>query len=189
MANINCEIQSHSSKHPRCWCNIDSDNLTECGTSSSFGSIKGKFEAFVATGSDTKSAKDFDNVIHLPLINMDDSTLILDVIPPMELNLLLGIINHLFKNLSDLWPGAKEWPTLLHIQLHFASNECHKLLQNLDILQRLAEKACACQSFGFIETLRHFKKVVTSCFGTTLQDDYKEKIQIFKFFSYSCQSQ
>jgi hypothetical protein len=83
----------------------------------------------VATGSDTKSAKDFDNVIHPTLINMDDSTLILDVIPPMELHLLLCIVNHLFKNLSDLWPGAKEWPTLLHIQLQpyhgelFAGNE------------------------------------------------------------------
>lgn len=186
MANIICGIQSHSSKHPCCWCNIDSDNLSECGTSRSFGSIKERFEAYVAAGSDTKSAKDFDNVIHPPLIKMDDSTLILDVIPPMELHLLLGIVNHLFKNLSELWPGAKEWPTLLHIQLqpyhggHFAGNECHKLLQNLDILQRMAEKACAYQAFGFIETLRHFKEVVTSCFGTTLQENYKETIQKFK---------
>ena len=96
--------------------------------------MKEKFKAFVAVGSDTMSAKDFDNTIHPPLINMNDSALILDVIPPMKLHLLRGILNHLFKNHSDLWAGAKEWPTLLHIQLqpyhggHFAGNECHKLL-------------------------------------------------------------
>ncbi len=186
MANIICGIQSHSSKHPCCWCNIDSDNLSECGTSRSFGSMKEKLEAFVAAGSDTKSAKNFDNVIHPPLINMADSVLILDVIPPMELHLLLGIVNHLFKNLSELWPGAKEWPTLLHIQLqpyhggHFAGNECHKLLQNIDILQRLAEKACAYQALGFIETLRNFRDVVNACFGSALQRDFKEKIEKFR---------
>ena len=91
--------------------------------------------------------KDFDNKIHPPLINMVDLRLILHIITPIELHLLLGIVNHLFKNLSELWPGAKQWPALLHIQLQpyhggpFAGNECHKLLQNVDILQRLAEKA------------------------------------------------
>ena len=94
---------------------------------------------------------------------MNNTILILDVIPPMELH-LLGIVNHLFKILSDLWPGAKECPAELHIQLqqyyggHFNGNDCHKLLKNIDILQRMAEKACAYEVFGFIETPRHFKE-------------------------------
>ena len=185
-ANILCGIQSHSSKHPCCWCNIDSDNLSECGVSRSFGSIQESYRAFVSAGSKFKMAKDFDNTIHPPLINMEDSRLILDIIPPMELHLLLGIVNHLFKNLSELWPGAKQWPALLHIQLQpyhggqFAGNECHKHLQNVDILQRLAEKACAYEAQGFIKTFRNFRDVVSSCFGKSLEGDFNKKIKKFK---------
>ena len=134
IADILCGILSHSSKHPCYWCNIDLDNISECGVSRSFGSIQESYRAFVSAGSKFKMAKDFDNTIHPPLINIEDSRLILDIIPPMELHLLLGIVNHLFKNLSELWSGGKQWPSLLHIQLQpyhgeqFAGNECHKLL-------------------------------------------------------------
>ena len=63
LANIFCGIQSHSSKHLCCWCDVDSDNLSECGTSRSFGLMKEKFEAFVAAGSDTNSTKDLEDTI------------------------------------------------------------------------------------------------------------------------------
>ena len=72
MANIISGIQSHSSKHTCYWCDVNSDNLSECGTSRRFGSMKEKFNAFVAAGLDTKFPKDFDNVVHPPLIYMDD---------------------------------------------------------------------------------------------------------------------
>ena len=39
MANIIYGIQFHSSKHPCCWCDIDSDNLSECGSLRSFGAV------------------------------------------------------------------------------------------------------------------------------------------------------
>ena len=86
---------------------------------------------------DLNFAKNFPNVIHSSFINMDNLVLILDVIPPFQLHLLLGIV----KNLSDLWPGAKERPAELHFQLqpyhggHFKGNDFHKLLKNIDIPQ------------------------------------------------------
>ena len=101
MANIICGIQSHSRKHTCCWCNLDSDNLLECGTSRSFGSMKEK-------------------LLHVQLMPYDG--------------------------------------------IHFAGNEFHKLLKNLDIPQRKAEKVCAYKPFSFIKTLRCFKEVVSSCF-------------------------
>ena len=76
IANILCGIQFHSSKHPCCWCNIDSDNHSECGVSRKFGSIQESYRAFVSAGPKFKMAKDFDNTIHPPLINMEDSRLI-----------------------------------------------------------------------------------------------------------------
>ncbi|XP_065668590.1 uncharacterized protein LOC136088569 [Hydra vulgaris] len=62
----------------------------------------------------------------------------------------------------------------------FAGNECHKPLQNVDILQKLAEKAGAYQAQGFIETFCNFRDVVSSCFGKSLEGDLKEKIEKFK---------
>ena len=90
MANIICGIQSHSSKHPCCWCDVGSDNLLECGSLRSFGTLKERYAEFIANGLDLDFAKIFANVIHSPLINMNNSVFILDVILPMELHLLLA---------------------------------------------------------------------------------------------------
>ena len=128
MVNIIYGIQSHSSKHPCCWCNVSSDNLSECESLRSCSTLK-DMPSLLLMAQITTLEKNFANVIYSPLINMDNSVLILDVIPPMELNLLLGIVNHFFKNFSDLWPGAKEWPAELHIQFqpyhggHFKGND------------------------------------------------------------------
>ena len=46
--------------------------------------------------------------------------------------------------------------------------------------QRLAEKACAYKAQGFIETFCNFRDVVSSCFGKSLEGDFKEKIEKFK---------
>ena len=133
-----------------------------------------------------KMAKDFDSTIHPPLINMEDSRLILDIIPPIELHLLLGIVNYLFKNLSEHWPRAKQWPALLHIQLQphhggqLAGNECHKLLQNFDILQRLAKRLVLMKLRVSLKHFCNFRDNVSSCFGKSLEGDFKEKIEEFK---------
>ena len=92
MANNIYEIQSHSSKHPCCWCDVDSNNLSECGSLRSFGILKKRYAEFFANGSDLNFAKNFANVIHSPLIIMNNSMLILDVIPSMELHLHLELL-------------------------------------------------------------------------------------------------
>ena len=74
MVNIICGIQSHSSKHFCCWCNVDSDNLSEYGSLRSFGIFKERYAEFVANGSDLNFAKNFANVIHSPLINISQSS-------------------------------------------------------------------------------------------------------------------
>ena len=103
---------------------------------------------------------------------MPGSALVLDFISPMELHLLLGVMNHLYKFL----------PKSLNIKcqpIHgdqFAGNECRKLLKNVDVLQQLAEKNCAFCVFGIIDTLQKFDAVVSACFGNSLKDDYALKI-------------
>ena len=115
-----------------------------------------------------KKAKQFGNVIHSPLLNFPDGSPILDAIPPMELHLPLGVVNHLYKNLAIIWPECKTRPEALNIPLqlihggHFQGNNCQKLLKNVDILQEKAEAAAAFAGFPFIDTFRKFEKVVVA---------------------------
>jgi hypothetical protein len=186
LANIICGLQSHSSAHPCTWCDIESKNLHHSGELRTFGSIRSDFEGFQAAGAQTKKARDFQNVVHQPIIRLSDDTLVLDFIPPMELHLLIGVVNHLFKNLCQVWQNADEWPKMINIQQQpfhggqFAGNECRKLLRNVDSLQQLAEKHACFLAFPFIETLRKFDAVVHACFGNTLQQNYCELIEEFK---------
>ena len=130
LANILCGIQSHSSKHPCCWCEAENTNLIRCGHPRTSGQIRKQFAEFMKSGGDIRKSRDFKNVVHLPLLNFHDDMLVLEAIPPMELHLLLGVVNHLFKNLCDLWPDAKQWPTTLHLSIqlfhggHFNGNDC-----------------------------------------------------------------
>ena len=47
LANITCGIQSYSSKHPCCWCDVKSDELKDQGTPRNFRSIRMQCKAFI----------------------------------------------------------------------------------------------------------------------------------------------
>ena len=145
LANILFGLQAHTSSHPCSWCEVDSKNLGNSGALRSFGSLRACLKAFENSGSDLSKAKFFGNVVHDSIVRGSDETLIIDVLPPMELHLLLGIVNHLFKALIAVWQNAERWPASLNIEMseyhsgQFEGNNCRKLLNNVDTLQRLAE--------------------------------------------------
>ena len=186
LANILCGIQSHSSNHPCCWCDASSTNLQKCGHLRTFGEIRRQHSEFIRAEGDLRKSKDFKNVVHLPILDFPDEKLVLQPIPPMELHLLLGLVNHLIKTLFDLRLKAKEWPSSLHIPIqtfhsgHFNGNNCMKLLRGVSKLQLLLEKESFAQAHGFIQTLTVFKDVVTSCFGQNLDPDHNSKIAQFQ---------
>ena len=186
LANIICGIQSHSSKHPCCWCDVKSDDLKEQRTPRNFRSIKMQYKAFFDKGNGKMCAKDFHNVVHNPLFDQEDVKQVIEFIPPMELHLLLGIVNHLYKSMLKIWPEGKDWPLLLKLKLQpyhggeFVGNDCHKLLKNIDVLQRIVESEKAEHMLGFVKTFQHFKSVVSSCFGRTLNTAYVQHIKDFK---------
>ncbi|XP_065641664.1 uncharacterized protein LOC105847267 isoform X1 [Hydra vulgaris] len=186
LANILCGIQSHSSKHPCCWCDVSSLNLQNCGSPRTFGEIRRQHFEFINAGGDTRKSKEFKNIIHVPLVNFPDHKLVLEAIPPMELHLLLGVVNHLYKNLCKIWPGAEKWPASLRIPIqpyhggHFNGNDCMKLLRGLDKLQLVTGYNNFSQAHDFMQPLALFKDVVISCFGNNLDPDYESKISKFK---------
>ena len=85
---------------------------------------------------------------------LDDSTLIIDVLPPMELHLLLGIVNKLYNHLDEVLkqiPGnevtAEDWSAqcgLVRPKLHggeFNGNSCKVLLNSIEKLENLIPEA------------------------------------------------
>ena len=186
VANIVCGLQTHSSMHPCAFCDIDSKSLVHTGNLRTLGSIKLNLQSFERSGGVVANAKSFGNVIRKPIISGPDTSLILEIIPPMELHLLLGIVNYLFKMLKTAWSDADKWPAALHIQPspyhggQFEGNECRKLLKNVDVLHQLAETNSVHQTFSIIEAFKCFNLVVEACFGFILQPDFDEKIEAFK---------
>ena len=186
MVNILYGLQAHSSSHPCAWCDIDAQNLEDAGTLRTLGSLRESFQAFRQSGGVLAKAKLTSNVVHNPIISGPNDKLILDIIPPPELHLLLGVVNLLYKMLKGVWSEAETWPSSLsnaqspYHGAQYEENECRKLLKNVDRLQQLAEANSAFQVFGFVDTLRKFDSVVRACFGSELSFDYFEKINQFK---------
>ena len=58
----------------------------------------------------------FGSVVCKPIISGHDSNLVLVIIAPMELHLLISVVNHLFKTLKGIWSQADNWPAQLNIQ-------------------------------------------------------------------------
>ena len=64
----------------------------------------------------------------------------------------------------------------------FEGNQARKLLQRVDKLERDVKDLdfeTAAKALPFVETLRQLDKVVTSCFGQTLDPEYENHIAAF----------
>ena len=71
------------------------------GTLRSFGDLKKSHIEWQAAGGDSKNAKLYNNVIHQPVFDERcDNLEVLDILPPPELHLLLGIVYTLCKGKS-----------------------------------------------------------------------------------------
>ncbi len=185
VANLLCGIQSHSSKHPCCYCDVNSEFLEECGQYRTFGSIRTLSRMF--RESKSKDAKQFYNCTKEPILLEEDSSKFLDLIPPPELHLLIGVVNHLFSGMKKLWPQASDWPHFLHIfpevyhgGQSFNGPACHKLLQNVDKLEQLVQVQNQFQVQTWVSAFRDFQAVVHGMFGMHLSDNYVDLILKFK---------
>ena len=102
LANIICSVQSLSSKHPCCWCDVKSDDLKGQGTPRNFRSIRMQYKAFIEKEKGKMCAKDFLNVVHNQLFDQKDVKQVIEFNPPMELHLLFGTVNHLNKSMLNM---------------------------------------------------------------------------------------
>ena len=185
VSNTICGLQTHLSMHPCTWCDVKFKCLAKSGNLRTLGSIKSSLKSFQQTGGVIANAKLFDNVIRKTIISRSNNDLFLEIIPTMELHLLLGVVNHLFKILKTAWVEDVKWPAALNIQLSpyhegmFDGNECQQLLKNADVLQQLPDTNLVHNIFHINEAFKSFNLVVKACFGFILQPDFAERIENF----------
>ena len=60
---------------------------------------------------DKKNVTLYDYVINPPIIlgNLQDSTPVIEVIPPPELHLLVDQVNNLYNELEQIWTQNQKW--------------------------------------------------------------------------------
>ncbi len=139
---------------------------------------------FDKAGRPWKKAMKFQNSVNKPLLQGPPDTLILDLLPPPELHLMLGVVNKIFDKLNEEWgeDRAYVWgksKNIVRAGYRGGSLEgpmCKKLLGAVDVLQR--ELPASLHKFVF--ALKTFDKVRTACFGQKLGDTFLQDISNFK---------
>ena len=183
LCNILLGMMNHSSMHPCCGCNINKNNLDKKGVQRTFHSLNDLFWDYFDSRASKENAKDYGNVIHLPVIeNIDQSSPVINVVPPPELHLLIGVVNHIYDGMSKFWPDSESWLKSCYVKkpdYHGGQIEgggCRKLLLNVNKLRDI----CPEKHKRFVVALEAFNDVVTACFSSNLCPNYVEKIGRFR---------
>jgi hypothetical protein len=184
LANILVGIMSHSSLFPCTWCYAMKDKLDECGALRTISNSKEYFTKWSQAGAVKSKAKCFKNCIHPPIVRTTLDKPFLDIIPPPELHLMLGVVNTLFTHMMvDFEKEALTWAKSCNVQREvthggtgFKGNACKTLLEKVDILRRDCSLGC----LKFARVFQDFRAVVKSCFGQDLDPNFGFYIDSFK---------
>jgi hypothetical protein len=106
---------------------------------------------------------------------------IIDHIPPSELHIHLGLVNQAYDKMVGQFPSTAVWASNLHVvkaewNQAFEGNECRKLLNSIDKLERIIEsdpkpslqtRSSANYENGsqFVAVFHAIKKLEDCCFG------------------------
>ena len=189
--NIVLGIGSHSSSHSCYIC--DAKNPFAKGVNWPKGnmrtlkSIRDNFDAWKRAGSKKDRAKDFKNCTNLPMFKMEDKEgkiRTVDLVPPCELHLLLGPVNHMLEELEKVWSEAGFWVSGSNAykrgQDHgkLNGNGCNQLLKEENLIHLVALLPDGLSDYG--DAFRAFAKVVQGCYSYKVSATIKEDIQKFQ---------
>ena len=183
-------MQAHSCAHACAYCNIRTrgegayDETLRQIQHRTFGSLQTDYNNLVVNGSKIKDAKKYYNVVHEPMLkpNGDDislNQLILHKIPPPELHLFEGNVNHIINALSKKLEDLKEqawvqktlyrflWaPPICVVKKDYHGPNCNKILED-NVLQKLKnflpQEEELQQYVVMLKAMRGLKK---SCFSS-----------------------
>ena len=87
-------MQGHGGKFSCLFCEGERHmKLGKHGKMRTFGIIRKRHRQFLESGGKLKDAQKFANCINEPLLDEDDDTLVISIIPPGELHLLIGVVD------------------------------------------------------------------------------------------------
>ena len=155
------------------------------------GSLMDWYNKFLESGANMRSAKMYQNVVNKPLLIGDDERKTLELLNPPQLHIMTGVLGKLIKEMERM-TGERFMSEFLRVEdisrcvyqgsRSFEGNQARKLLRNVDKLQREVMKLdleIVVQVLPFVETLRKFDKVVSSCLSQILDPDYEKHIKDF----------
>ena len=112
LALIMFGLSGASATFPSTWCDLNKLNFIDNDRNKArklrtVGSSKNSAAEYQEANKKHKrktklSAAPYKGFQHDSLVALKDSAVIIDVLPPMELHLLLGIVNRLFDHLNDI---------------------------------------------------------------------------------------
>ncbi len=183
LANILCGIMQHSSVHPCCWCEISREysitpeTVPKRRTLGRIREFVRRYKECLRTGKKVRP-QDFFNCIEMPLFtDLPDDIEILDLIPPPELHLMMGVVSKLYEEVLarlerdgedrkkiEHWAAAHNIVREEYRGGTMEGNKCRALLkQAVDLGKQLPQ-----QYRVFAVALIRFSKVVTACFSKEL---------------------
>ena len=170
---------------------------TTPGKLNTLGSLRAWHEKWIASGSDPKEKKNHQNMGNPPIVEGEDEDKILELFVPMELHLLLGIIEKLLHELKrNVFPSLSDGKKFMTTFFKDNSitvgvkqggkldgNACRDFLNAIDNLERAFQDHSVevfLKGLPYIEALRKFNKVREKAFGMDLEEGWVEAIREFE---------
>ena len=119
------------------------------------------------------------------LTEEDPKTLIQNLVQPPELHLLIGIVSLQGSSMLDLWSGFDDWLKSKNIMQRgyqgrgWDGNNLNSILKHLESLQQEVQRTVP-HLLPFIQCLKIFREIKTSCFGLTLEPGVEKLFVNFK---------
>ena len=122
----------------------------------------------------------------MPLFNDPNDVLILKLIPPPQLQLLLGAVNFILSKLGERWgtDNVENWLKLCGLtrtdyrNQELNGNNCRKLLKACSL--RFLKSSIPIDLYPFAAAFEALDLVVSGCFGHKLSPNYDQLISRFK---------
>ena len=148
-------------------------------------------DAYVASGSNKKHQKRFQNCVNPHLLVGDPLDTVLGIINIPEHHLIICVVDKFLSGLEKIF--GEDWVNeylkeVFIIRKSYQGghglegNQSSQFLKKLDHLEAKIDKSeddLRIKGLAMVVSLRCFQQVQESCFGQILRDDYKECIKMF----------
>lgn len=186
IANLLCGIKSHSCKYPCCWCLATIYDKLHYEKTAELRTVGGLIQCYknehdinlnlnvLNDSYEIQNKTDTYSVVGVPVFNRPHNETVLSIIAPSVLHYLLGVGNFGLVKLEENYPiVTKRWLKACGLSRNATcghalnGNSCRSLLKKTHLLKYISSEVNE-----FVNFFEAFDKVVTGCFGNSLDPNY-----------------